>query len=142
LNLLFGSKHFKFSVNRKEQIWKFFIGNLLSGGVAGATSLCFVYPLDFARTRLAVDVGKSHNREFNGLIDCLKKIIYSDGIRGVYRGFFVSVQCIFIYRASYFGMFDTAKMFVPMKDGRTSFFSTWALAQVIWILFLFILTDF
>merc|ERR1719453_1309709 len=30
---------------------------MASGGAAGATSLCFVYPLDFARTRLAADVG-------------------------------------------------------------------------------------
>ena len=36
----------------------FFIGNVVSGGAAGATSLLFVYPLDFARTRLAADIGK------------------------------------------------------------------------------------
>lgn len=36
----------------------FFIGNVLSGGAAGATSSMFVYPLDFARTRLAADIGK------------------------------------------------------------------------------------
>lgn len=34
------------------------MANLASGGAAGATSLCVVYPLDFARTRLGVDVGK------------------------------------------------------------------------------------
>jgi len=42
----------------KKEFWKFFFGNLASGGAAGATSLMFVYPLDFARTRLAADVGK------------------------------------------------------------------------------------
>lgn len=50
------------------------MGNMASGGAAGATSLLFVYPLDFARTRLAADVGKGgvkENREFNGLVDCL-----------------------------------------------------------------------
>ena len=31
--------------------------NMASGGLAGALSLCFVYPLDYARTRLASDVG-------------------------------------------------------------------------------------
>jgi len=31
----------------------------MSGGWAGATSLLVVYPLDFARTRVAADVGKS-----------------------------------------------------------------------------------
>lgn len=31
------------------------LGNMASGGAAGATSLFFVYSLDFARTRLAND---------------------------------------------------------------------------------------
>ena len=42
-----------------DQFWKFFGANLASGGAAGATSLAIVYPLDFARTRLGADVGKS-----------------------------------------------------------------------------------
>uniref|UniRef100_A0A8C7GB15 ADP/ATP translocase n=1 Tax=Oncorhynchus kisutch TaxID=8019 RepID=A0A8C7GB15_ONCKI len=94
----------------KKQFWRYFAGNLASGGAAGATSLCFVYPLDFARTRLAADVGKAGaGREFNGLGDCLKKIYKADGLKGLYQGFSVSVQGIIIYRASYFGVYDTAK---------------------------------
>lgn len=38
-------------VDKKTQFWRYFAGNLASGGAAGATSLCFVYPLDYARTR-------------------------------------------------------------------------------------------
>jgi len=49
------------------------IGNLMSGGCAGATSLTFVYSLDFARTRLGSDMGKGSDREFTGLADVLKK---------------------------------------------------------------------
>jgi solute carrier family 25 (adenine nucleotide translocator) protein 4/5/6/31 len=30
----------------------------MAGGCAGATSMTFVYPLDFARTRIGVDLGK------------------------------------------------------------------------------------
>ena len=45
--------------NKKTEFWKFFGKMLLTGGAAGATALCFVYPLDFARTRMGVDVGKS-----------------------------------------------------------------------------------
>lgn len=41
-------------VDKKTQFWRYFAGNLASGGAAGATSLCFVYPLDYARTRLVV----------------------------------------------------------------------------------------
>ena len=44
--------------NPKSQPGMFFLGNMASGGAAGATSLTFVYPLDFGRTRLAADVGK------------------------------------------------------------------------------------
>jgi solute carrier family 25 (adenine nucleotide translocator) protein 4/5/6/31 len=87
-------------VDKNRDFWKFFAGNLASGGAAGATSLCFVYPLDFARTRLAADVGKGSSREFKGLADCLFKIFKSDGPIGLYRGFFVSVQGIINYRVS------------------------------------------
>jgi len=78
--------------HKDTQKVKFFIGNIASGGAAGALSLCIVYPLDFARTRLAVDIGKTGgNRQFNGLTDCLTKIFKSDGALGLYRGFGVSV---------------------------------------------------
>jgi len=96
--------------NPKTEFWWFFVGNLASGGAAGATSLMFVYPLDFARTRLAADVGKGKtDRQFQGLTDCLSKIYKSDGAAGLYRGFGISVLGIIVYRAFYFGGYDTAK---------------------------------
>jgi solute carrier family 25 (adenine nucleotide translocator) protein 4/5/6/31 len=120
-------------VDKNKQFWRFFMGNLASGGMAGATSLCFVYPLDFARTRLAADVGKgAAEREFSGLGNCLTKIYRSDGLYGLYRGFSVSVQGIIIYRASYFGFFDTIKSMVMTSDNKMpNFFVTWAIAQVV-----------
>lgn len=124
--------NYYYSVDKNKQFWRFFAGNLASGGAAGATSLCFVYPLDFARTRLAADVGKGSTREFKGLADCLIKIAKSDGPIGLYRGFFVSVQGIIIYRAAYFGMFDTAKH-VFAKDKKLNFFAAWGIAQVVTI---------
>jgi solute carrier family 25 (adenine nucleotide translocator) protein 4/5/6/31 len=93
-----------------KEFWKFFAGNVASGGAAGATSLCFVYPLDMARTRLAADIGKGPGeRQFNGLSDCLSKLYRAGGIRGLYRGFGISVAGIIPYRAAYFGLFDTGK---------------------------------
>jgi solute carrier family 25 (adenine nucleotide translocator) protein 4/5/6/31 len=118
-------------VDKRTQFWRFFMGNLASGGAAGATSLCFVYPLDFARTRLAADVGKGADREFKGLTDCLFKVLKSDGPIGLYRGFFVSVQGIIIYRAAYFGCFDTIKSVVTKDGKKLNFFIAWAIAQVV-----------
>jgi solute carrier family 25 (adenine nucleotide translocator) protein 4/5/6/31 len=112
----------------------FFLGNMASGGAAGATSLMFVYPLDFARTRLAADVGKGKKggeREFNGLVDCLQKIYKSDGAKGLYRGFVISVVGIIAYRASYFGMFDTGKVFLFEDIKKANFFAMWAFAQAV-----------
>jgi solute carrier family 25 (adenine nucleotide translocator) protein 4/5/6/31 len=118
-------------VDKKKQFWRYFAGNLASGGLAGATSLCFVYPLDFARTRLAADIGKgAADRQFTGLGDCLVKIARSDGVRGLYQGFFVSVQGIIIYRAAYFGLYDTIKGMIP-GNVKTNFFVSWAIAQTV-----------
>jgi len=133
LNFAFKDKYkniFLADVDKHKQFWRYFAGNLASGGAAGATSLCFVYPLDFARTRLAADVGKSGAREFKGLNDCLVKIFKSDGFKGLYQGFSVSVQGIIIYRAAYFGVYDTAKGMLP-DPKNTHIVVSWAIAQTV-----------
>lgn len=94
---------------------------MASGGAAGASSLCFVYPLDFARTRLAADIGKE-SRQFNGLVDCLGKIYKSDGLFGLYQGFGISVVGIIAYRALYFGFYDAGKMILFKDEKNTSIF--------------------
>ncbi|KAF5301779.1 hypothetical protein FQR65_LT08762 [Abscondita terminalis] len=113
-------KMFLEGIDKKKQFFKYLMGNLASGGAAGATSLCFVYPLDYARTRLAADVGGGKDRIYTGLMDCLVKTMKFDGLIGLYRGFVVSVQGIIIYRATYFGCFDTAKA-VTTFTGVTSY---------------------
>jgi len=119
LNFAFKDKYKAIFMNgvSPNDFWKFFAANLASGGAAGATSLLMVYPLDFARTRLGADVGKSASeREFKGLFDCIKKSYKADGVvRGLYPGFLVSVQGIIVYRAIYFGAYDTAKQFAGEK---------------------------
>ncbi|XP_002739982.1 ADP,ATP carrier protein-like [Saccoglossus kowalevskii] len=135
LNFAFKDKYkqmFLSGVDKNTQFFRYFAGNLASGGAAGATSLCFVYPLDFARTRLAADIGSASagKREFTGLGDCLKKTLKSDGITGLYRGFGVSVQGIIIYRASYFGCFDTVKGLLP-DNLKSSILVSWMVAQVV-----------
>jgi len=94
--------------------------NVASGGIAGAMSLCFVYSLDYARTRLANDTkvakkGGGTERQFNGLFDVYKKTLASDGISGLYRGFVISCVGIVVYRGCYFGFYDTLK---PMLLGE------------------------
>jgi len=117
--------------NPKTQPGMFFVGNCASGGAAGATSLTVVYPLDFARTRLAADVGSGSEREFTGLVDCLKKCAAKDGPAGLYRGFGISVVGIIFYRASYFGMFDTGKVMLFEDIKKAPFLAMWGFAQFV-----------
>uniref|UniRef100_A0A8C1L7J5 ADP/ATP translocase n=1 Tax=Cyprinus carpio TaxID=7962 RepID=A0A8C1L7J5_CYPCA len=90
--------------------------------------------LNFAfkdKTRLAADIGKgAAEREFTGLGNCLAKIFKSDGIRGLYLGFNVSVQGIIIYRAAYFGVYDTAKGMLP-DPKNTHIVISWMIAQTV-----------
>jgi len=102
-----------------------FTKNIFSGGVAGAMSLCFVYSLDYARTRLANDAksGKGGGeRQFNGLIDVYTKTIKSDGIQGLYRGFVISCVGIVVYRGFYFGLYDSLKP-ILLGDNSNLFMS-------------------
>ena len=61
-----------------KEFWKFFGANLVSGGLAAAASMTIVYPLDYARTRLASDVG-SGKATFSGLGDCIVKTAKGPG---------------------------------------------------------------
>lgn len=115
----------------KTDFWKFFAANLASGGAAGASSLLIVYPLDFARTRLAADVGSGKAREFTGLLDCIKKVATRGGPLALYQGFGVSVQGIIVYRGAYFGLFDTAKGMIFEDEKKANFFMRWAVAQAV-----------
>ncbi len=65
--------------------------------------MVFTYPLQFLRTKLAVDVGNSNERLYSGLRDCIKKVYYTDGIKAFYRGVIPSMFGISVYRAAYFG---------------------------------------
>jgi len=118
--------------DKNKEFGKFFAINMAAGGLAGAGSLMIVYPLDYARTRLASDVG-SGKQQFNGLLDCLKKTVASSGIGGVYNGIGVSVAGIIPYRGVYFGLFDTLSGMNPLQKDENNFKragSKFACAQV------------
>jgi len=121
----------------KDGYWMWFAGNLASGGLAGGTSLFFVYSLDYCRTRLANDnknAKKGGERQFNGMIDVYRKTMATDGVAGLYRGFVISFVGIFVYRGLYFGMFDSLKPVVLQGNLKDSFVGSFFLAWSVTIL--------
>merc|ERR1712232_56750 len=117
--------------NPKTEFAQFFGANLCSGGLAAAGSLTIVYPLDYARTRLASDVG-SGKKTFSGLGDCIVKTMKGPGgFFALYAGFGVSVVGIVGYRGLQLGTFDTITGLNPYKKdtGVLGALSTFCAAQ-------------
>jgi solute carrier family 25 (adenine nucleotide translocator) protein 4/5/6/31 len=95
--------------------------SLLSGGLAGATSTTFLYPIQFLRTRLAMDVGtdnkynkstqqrQRHRLYPGGMRDVIWATWKSDGIRGMFQGYGIALVGIFVYRALHLGGYDALK---------------------------------
>jgi solute carrier family 25 (adenine nucleotide translocator) protein 4/5/6/31 len=135
LNFAFKDKFKKmFGFKKSEGYWPWFAGNLASGGLAGATSLFFVYSLDYARTRLANDAKSAKSggdREFNGLVDVYRKTLKSDGVAGLYRGFGPSVVGIIVYRGLYFGLYDSLKPVVLVGSLEGNFLAAFLLGWAV-----------
>lgn len=118
-------------VDAKKDFAKALGVNMASGGLAGASSLLIVYPLDFVRTRLAADVRKGSEREFTGMFNCLSTIAKRTGFFSLYQGFGVSAQGIIIYRGAYFGLYDTGKSFLLKDEKNASVVYKWMIAQTV-----------
>merc|ERR1719305_519597 len=94
--------------------------SLASGGLSGAAANTICYPFDFARTRLASDVG-SGKKMFNGIGDCIIKTLKSQGIVGLYRGWAVTCAGAFVYRGGQLGLFSQIMAMNPYKDDKGPF---------------------
>jgi solute carrier family 25 (adenine nucleotide translocator) protein 4/5/6/31 len=103
--------------NDKTDWWKGFGVKLVSGGLAGAIANTICYPFDFARTRLASDVGKGSSK-FKGITDCIVSTVRSQGITGLYTGWSVTVAGAFVYRAGQLGCFKQIQDMNPYAEDK------------------------
>lgn len=61
----------------------------------------------------------------------MNKIYKTCGIRGLYRGFSVSVFGIFLYRSLYFGLYDSGKPILDENPKYHTFFYKFLFAQLV-----------
>ncbi|EAS03705.2 graves disease carrier protein (macronuclear) [Tetrahymena thermophila SB210] len=60
--------------------------DLIAGALAGVTASACIYPLDLAKTHLAVNISKTPNASNPGCIQIWKEIILHEGFRGLFKG--------------------------------------------------------
>jgi len=101
----------------KTNFWAAMGSNLMAGGCAGAAANIICYPMDFARTRLASDVGGS-KKAFNGIMDCIMKTVKQQGVGGLYRGIGPTVAGAFVYRAGQLGLYGQIKGLNPWDKDK------------------------
>ena len=66
-----------------------FIYTLLCGGLTGLNAITLTFPLDVARTRLAINTVNSPVKD-TGIIQCIVSLYKSEGFRGLYKGYSVT----------------------------------------------------
>ena len=133
LNFMFKDKiKAMFAVKKTAPFQERLFANVASGGAAGSLSLLVVYPLDFARTRLAMDVGSGGDREFKGTVDTILKTAKASGWTkgGVYNGFSISCVGIIIYRGAYFGLYDSFSPIIKQYGFMGKFLLGYAVTTV------------
>jgi len=112
--------------NSTTDFWKGFGAKLFSGGLSGAIANTICYPFDFARTRLASDMGTGKG-QFKGISDCIVTTVKQQGLTGLYTGWSVTVAGAFVYRAGQLGCFKQIQDMNPyakdkgIKGGISSF---------------------
>ena len=75
-----------------------------------------------AQIRQEADCGFGKDRAFTSSFDVWSKISKQDGMMALYRGFGLGVLGVFVYRALYFGLFDTvrAELFPDPEAAKVS----------------------
>ena len=55
------------------------------GGITGGIEICITFPTEYVKTQLQLDE-KGGKKQYEGIVDCVKKTVKGHGFFGLYRG--------------------------------------------------------
>jgi solute carrier family 25 2-oxodicarboxylate transporter 21 len=91
--------------------------SILTGATAGATEAFVVVPFELVKIRLQ---DKAQAAKYNGMIDCVKKIIAQEGPLTLYQGLESTMWRHVLWNAGYFGCIFQVKALLPKSTDKKS----------------------
>ena len=85
---------------------------MITGGLAGSFGEIVTIPLDTAKIRMQVQSGEN---KYQGLLDCLRRILKQEGFLALYKGLSAGVLRQIIYGSLRIGLFSPVKSFYQDK---------------------------
>jgi len=79
---------------------------LLCGSFTGISNTLFLYPLDIIKRRLQVNGINNKKKIYKNVRNCVNKIIYKEGLIGLYRGLSISLIKVIPSSALQFGLYE------------------------------------
>lgn len=59
---------------------------IIAGGITGGIEICITFPTEYVKTQLQLDEKGGKAKQYNGIVDCVKKTVKTNGFFGLYRG--------------------------------------------------------
>jgi len=87
---------------------------LMAGGMAGATAQTMIYPMEIAKTRLAL----ARSGEYRGIVHCIQTIVSQNGFGALYKGWAASIAGIIPYAGVDLAVYNAIKDMRAKKRQR------------------------
>ncbi|KAF1814260.1 mitochondrial carrier [Eremomyces bilateralis CBS 781.70] len=114
----------KFAANDEwGKVWRKVFGmpqmnqslSILTGASAGATESFVVVPFELVKIRLQ---DKAQAAKYNGMIDCVRKIIAQEGVLTLYQGLESTMWRHVLWNSGYFGCIFQVRALMPQSKDK------------------------
>ncbi|KAJ2550057.1 mitochondrial aspartate-glutamate transporter agc1 [Coemansia sp. RSA 1933] len=96
------------------------LAKLGNGAVAGVTGVSIIFPLDMVKTRLQNQKPMANGRlPYAGAVDCFRKIVAGEGVRGLYRGLIPNLAGVTPEKAIKLAANDIMRGILATRAGTT-----------------------